>query len=324
MNTRFSYMYRDSANWKTFYDCVVAGEFSDAQKEAIQNACDGTYFIPSVLGLPGGVLQNDPGYDERYDHPWCEFDADCDLSLTEDPPTVSYTADSLTQAFVECQDKWEALPEKESVELPRVAQPKQTDTTHIPTDKAVWSYLDDAKITYDTTHPAYTQAKKLLASICEQQFPELYDAIFQHVDQNLIFSRPDGSFQLVYYNPDSDAGGQIIQCPFDASQAFRMQDNDAYLDILSENTQYLSDIDNEHFFRIIFELLEARREDRFLGTDIHAVCRGITAQQHGIGGEKPSVETRIASAASRAGGTDQTDGSLKHVRHERNNDLHEK
>lgn len=324
MNTRFSYMYRDSANWKTFYDCVVAGEFSDVQKEAIQNACDGTYFIPSVLGLPGGVLPEDPGYDERYDHPWCEFDADCDLDLTEDAPTVSYTADSLTQAFLECQDKWEALPEKESVMLPRTAQPQQPEADHAQTAEAVWAHLNDAKVTYDTTHPAYTQAKKLLAFICEQQFPELYDAVFQHIDQNLMFSRPDGSFQLVYYNPDSNAGGQIVQCPFDASQAARMQDNDAYLDVLAENTQYLSDIDSEHFFRTVFELLEDKREGRFLGTDLHAVCRGINAPQQEALSGKDSFQSKIASAASRAGGVNQKDASHKHVTHEKNEDLHEK
>lgn len=139
MNTRFSYMYRDSANWKTFYDCVVAGEFSDTQKEAIQNACD------------------------------------------------------------------------------------------------------------------------------------------------------------------------------------------AYLDVLAENTQYLSDINTDHFFRTVFELLNIKYEGRFLGTDIHAVCRGINTQQQGIGNEKPSVQDRIAFAASRAGRSNPSDASRKQEAREKNNEgLHEK
>lgn len=303
MNTRFSYMYRDSANWKTFYDCVVAGEFSDAQKEALQNACDGTYFIPSVLGLPGGVLESDPGYDHRYDHPWCEFDADCDLELTEDAPTVSYTADSLTQAFIECQDKWESLPEKESALLPPVHQTKPPEGARTTSETDIWSQLrkSQVKATYDTADPAYRNAKAMLAEVCKQQFPELYNAVFQHTDQNLIFSRPDGSFQLVYYNPDASAGGQIVQCPFDVSQVFRMQNHDAYMEVLAENTQYLSDIDTEHFFGTVFELLASKREGRYLGSDINAVCRSICAQNQNKQAMNPSFDEKLASAASRAG-----------------------
>lgn len=317
MNTRFSYMYRDGANWKDFYDCVIAGEFSDTQKEAIQNACNGIYFIPSVLGLPGGCLPGDPGYDVRFDHPWCEFDADCDLTLTEDAPTVSYTADSLTEAFVACQDKWESLPAKESVLLPVVSQARQLEGECMPTEEAVRSQLKQAhaNTTYDVTDPAYIQAKALLASICEQQFPELYATVFQHVDQDLIFSLPDGRFQLVYYNPDANAGGQIVQCPFDASQAIRMQDNDKYLDVLSENPQYLSDIDTDHFFRTVFDLLDAKREDQYLGSDIKVVCRNIHTQQQEIHTEKEPFHAQLASAASRAGAGDKPDASPKHKAH---------
>ena len=323
MNTRFSYMYRDSANWKTFYDCVVAGEFSDAQKEAIQNACDGIYFIPSVLGLPGGVLTDAPGYDERYDHPWCEFDADCDLTLTEDAPTVSYSADSLTQAFLDCQDKWEALSAKGSMVLPSVNETQQPEAEHIPTNDAVWSHLNHAMTVYDTSNPAYSQAKKLLASICEKTFPELYDTVFQHVNQDLIFSRQNGDYLLIYYNPDASAGGQIVQCPFTASQASRMQDNDACLDVLAENTQYLSDVNTEHFFRTVFELLDAKREGRFLGTDIHTVCRSIAAPQQDLAKEQDSFQDRIADAASRANASKKSDVSRKHAARTETEDLHE-
>ena len=309
MNTRFSYMYRDAANYKDFYDCVIEGEFTDAQKEALQNACDGTYFIPRVLGLSGGVWVGDPGYDERYDHPWCEFDAECDLELTEDPPTVSYTADSLTQAFIDSQDKWEALPEKESVDLPPVKQPQLPDASHTPTADAVWSCLDDAKVLYDTSTPAYAQAKKLLASMCEKQFPELYDTVFQHVDQDLIFFVQDGHFQLVYYNPDAEAGGQLVQCPFTASQTTRMQDKDAYLDVLAENTQYLSDINTAHFFRTVFSLLDAKKEGRFLGTDVHAICSDIALSQPQSRTDKGSADlsSRIESASARAGSAPRSD-----------------
>ena len=326
MNTRFSYMYRDSANWKDFYDCVVAGEFTDAQKEAIQNACDGTYFIPGVLGLPGGVRVGDPGYDVRYDHPWCEFDADCDLTLTEDAPTVSYTAESLTQAFIECQDKWESLPVKESVLLPPVSKTKPPEGKENPSPESVSAHLNKAhaEVLYDLHDPEYGQAKTLLASLCEHQFPELHAAVFQHEDLDLIFKNPDGSFQLVYYNPDASAGGQIVQCPFDVSQAKRMQYNDTYLDVLAENTQYLSDINTEHFFRTAFDLLSAKAEGRFLGTDVKAVCRNICTQTKEASYGKDSLHAKLASAASRAGAQDHTDTDPARKAQEREDDPYEK
>ena len=75
-------------------------------------------------------------------------------------------------------------------------------------------------------------------------------------------------YTLFYFNPDSNAGGQIVQCPFSNDQAQRMVGNKDYFDVLAENTQYLSDINTISFFDCIFDIAERMEKGQFIGTFI--------------------------------------------------------
>jgi len=108
MNTKFSYMYRDGANYKTFYECVFPGEINKEQIDKILCSCDGDLFIPRALGLPGGMFEGESGYDSRYDHYWCEHDFEDSFSVTNDAPTHFITVEDLVESFTRCKDRWEA------------------------------------------------------------------------------------------------------------------------------------------------------------------------------------------------------------------------
>ena len=86
MNTRFDYVYRDAANYKTDYSFVFEGELSEDQIEKFIEACDDDLFIPRALGLPGGFLIDDPGYDAEFDHYWCEHDFEDSFELVDAEP----------------------------------------------------------------------------------------------------------------------------------------------------------------------------------------------------------------------------------------------
>lgn len=126
----------------------------------------------------------------------------------------------------------------------------------------------------------YKKMLGLVKDLCKREFPDLHEAIFGDGagEMDLIFRdkwQPDSCFKLYYYNPDSVAGGLIEECPFDVMDAGEMVGNDDYIDVLAENTHYLSDVNTEHFFGTIFGLLEWKRDGLYLGTDVHSVCKMI-------------------------------------------------
>ena len=149
----------------------------------------------------------------------------------------------------------------------------------------------------DINSDDYKEMLALVESLCEQEFPELHDAVFGDgagaVD--LIFrDRNDSdSYNLYYYNPDSNAGGLIEQCPFRKEDAAEMIGNEDYMDVLASYTHYLSDVDTEHFFNTIFELIEMMRDGFYLGYDVSEVCKGIV-------GEK-TLDDKLVNAVERSG-----------------------
>jgi len=88
MNTKFSFMYRDAGNYKTFYSFVFEGEITPEQVNRFEDLCDDEMFIPRALGLPGGVLPGEDGYDDALDHYWCEHDFEDSFELVNDAPDV--------------------------------------------------------------------------------------------------------------------------------------------------------------------------------------------------------------------------------------------
>lgn len=115
MNTKFSYMYRDAGNYKTFHAFVFEGEISPEQINRFVDLCDDEMFIPRALGLSGGVLKGEDGYDDLLDHYWCEHDFEDSFELVNDEPDV-FTDDGkkgivkisdFLAAFESCCENWE-------------------------------------------------------------------------------------------------------------------------------------------------------------------------------------------------------------------------
>lgn len=133
-------------------------------------------------------------------------------------------------------------------------------------EKAVYSLLAKAEIDHtgelDTKSPSYKKAMRITRS----NFPDLFCDLDEDVD--LIFKDKKYDYTLFYFNPDSNAGGQIVQCPFSNDQAQRMVGNKDYFDVLAENTQYLSDINTISFFDCIFDIAERMEKGQFIGTFI--------------------------------------------------------
>jgi len=99
MNTRITYSYADSDNYKKNHSTVVDGPLSEEQiKEMMESRLDGEYFIPSHVGLTD--LQGD---DPFVDHQWHRIEED-DFEETTDQPTESLTAAQLFSNF--CKAKW--------------------------------------------------------------------------------------------------------------------------------------------------------------------------------------------------------------------------
>lgn len=115
MNTQFSYMYRDSANYKSFYEFVFEGEISDAQILRFVKLCDDEYFIPRAIGLPGGVFEGEDGYDAELDHYWCEHDFEASFQRVNNKPNVVVVdgnsavvkIDTFLDVFEKCCGRWE-------------------------------------------------------------------------------------------------------------------------------------------------------------------------------------------------------------------------
>ncbi|GAB5406868.1 MAG: hypothetical protein Aurels2KO_50990 [Aureliella sp.] len=93
-NTRFSYMYRDGANYKTSAMEIVSGRLSF---EEIRPFLDrGEFFIASQLGLSDP--QEDVSLSPEYDHVYVEIQ-DCGIEPTDEMPTIPLTSTQLLENF---------------------------------------------------------------------------------------------------------------------------------------------------------------------------------------------------------------------------------
>lgn len=101
----------------------------------------------------------------------------------------------------------------------------------------------------------------------KKEFPALHEAIFgtDNTDPDFIFSKSPDDHYVYYFNPDSNAGGQIVVCPFDDEMAKRVIDGEDFVEVAAEVTQYLADINHVSFFDTISELIELFKEGKFIG-----------------------------------------------------------
>jgi hypothetical protein len=123
MNTKFSYLYQDAGNFKTFGAVIFAGEADPGLAEAIlSNLGDGEGFLPGDVGIPS-LISGTP--DPEMDDPWHALaqrradDPGSFLAPTNAEPTDPRTIAEFAQAFAKAQwNEAEAMKELFGEDLP--------------------------------------------------------------------------------------------------------------------------------------------------------------------------------------------------------------
>lgn len=188
--------------------------------------------------------------------------------------------DALRFAFKEAKKEF-------SAELASFVDPDTFDfSDRKDVETAIYNLLGNAEIDnsreLDVSSPYYQNAMELLEVYCSLEFRDLYEAL-DGSGRDLVFR--DGEkfdYTLFYYNPDSASLGQFVQCPFSAEQVRLLRGNPNYMDVLAENTQYLSDVNTITFFDTVFHLIGAKEQGRFLGNSVHAACTRILTEDLGL------------------------------------------
>jgi len=113
-NTKINYLYRDADNYKAYNECIVAGEITQQQIDAIIGSLeDGEYFIPRLVGLPEKKFDT---YDPQVDHPFFELNED-GFEHTDLPATLGLTVPELVDAFVQHKDNWHYIEPERALQL---------------------------------------------------------------------------------------------------------------------------------------------------------------------------------------------------------------
>ncbi len=95
MNVKFTYLYRDGGNYKTWYDIVFpnrTGKTAEQLTEEIKKyLISGAYFDQALAPIP---LEYEESYDPDLDHTWLEFYSLIETSeqVTADPDIHDFIA----------------------------------------------------------------------------------------------------------------------------------------------------------------------------------------------------------------------------------------
>lgn len=114
-NTRIKYLYRDSQNFKEYYETVIPGKITKKDIDTIISCLkDGEYFIPNQIGLPG-----EPGIENyplsSYDSCYFELSKDS-FSFTQLQPEIDITIPQLITNFLNAKNNWEEYEFEEEEE----------------------------------------------------------------------------------------------------------------------------------------------------------------------------------------------------------------
>lgn len=102
-NTIISFLYRDSANYKTSNTVCINGVITQEQIDRILACLDeGEYFIPERVGLEAERWNE---YDPQLDHPWCEL-GPADFEVRRFPYHVDITPEELVRRFEALRGCW--------------------------------------------------------------------------------------------------------------------------------------------------------------------------------------------------------------------------
>ena len=78
MNIKFSYLYRDGANYKNYNDVIFSNPLAktlvDVEQIIRANLIDETWFVAKYWNLPDMHFK-EYGWDSDMDHDWHEFDS---------------------------------------------------------------------------------------------------------------------------------------------------------------------------------------------------------------------------------------------------------
>ena len=276
MNTLLKYIYWDKDGHKMHNECILNGELTLTQKAVIFGCLDrGECFVPSKVGLPEKRF----GTWTDSDQIWFELPLDC-LEFTDVPADVSITPEQLVSAFCQCKGRWEedfVVDKNKSIDFKEFLSLENADEVISEWLYDIGRNDKNALRNLFMGSVEYKEAVELIKNISSKEFPEMYDAFFVDTGIDIIFKDKydEDKFELYYYNPDSNAGGQIVHCSFYKEDVPELLNNEDYMDILAEYPQYLSDVDTEFFFWTIFELIYKKTEGLYLGNNIDEVCKNI-------------------------------------------------
>lgn len=106
-NTKFSFLYRDAGNYKTYNEYVLAGGLTAEEIQEIFECGEMGSFISAQVGLshdfPGRICEDD--------HAWCEFfeEDSHGFEPTDFKPTSELTAQQLLENFRAAKGHWDEL-----------------------------------------------------------------------------------------------------------------------------------------------------------------------------------------------------------------------
>ena len=110
--------------------------------------------------------------------------------------------------------------------------------------------------------------------------PSLHYVIFGPFDYNIVVSDGPNSHNIYYFNADSNAGGQIVQCPFDDEMARRILAGEDWIEVVADRTQYLSNINTLYFFDTVADIMQSYFDSSYIGNfanndDVKALMKYI-------------------------------------------------
>ena len=122
----------------------------------------------------------------------------------------------------------------------------------------------DANI-YNVKSREFLQLFYEIAIDTELNCPPLNDMILGPFEKVILTSDGPDKHNIFYFNTDSNAGGQIVQCPLDDAMARRIISGEDWIEVVAERTQYLYDVNTTDFFDMVATLVQSYHSDSYVG-----------------------------------------------------------
>lgn len=106
-NTKFSFLYRDASNYKTYNEFILSGTLTPDEIDEIVACACGDNFIAEQVGLSHDL----PGELNDDDHCWCElyYESNHGFETTDESPTTDLTAQQLLENFRNAKGNWDEV-----------------------------------------------------------------------------------------------------------------------------------------------------------------------------------------------------------------------